>query len=829
MPRPSLVAIRVACCVTLAAAAAFGTEACARAGQPAQGDPPPLKLRWEATLTTWADVCSIHFDADGTQLALISRQRIEAWSFNARTGRRGHELKHGTELPIGSPRNVYPLAKGKLGIQLNVVEEKSLILWDVTAGKVSRTAPYLMAGASAPLLQLSPDARYVTVWETKTQDGKLVDSPVTVNELKTGKSVLSTEWRSGHAFYTADATKVLLQDRDRFRWFKLPSGQPDGDWKLNPDPVGTGFASVHGLSADGGVILCYGWTGSGNYVTQLVNGKTGTSIHSFPPAVYASRGGSVSPDGEAVVLPRMGQQTDGLAIDVLDAKGKCLGQVKLPATVARANAIFTVSWEARAIAAFDRETKLLSVFDLPPGIGGAASAVRPVGRDVEGAGRALVPSDPAVGRAELAIRQVLKDEYARKGAADQKALAQKLLKMAEETADDLPARFVMLRDARDFAQAVADPALALQAVEGLAKWYQVDGQGLQLAALEKILAATATQATAKAVADAAALAAQASTLADELDDAVQFAQVAAAAVRKAKATQAAVDEADVNLALARKARDSFATIRQALDKLKATPDDPVANLQVGKYRCFVQNRWDEGLKHLAAGEDAALRAVAEVDLKAPRAGVPDDAKVADAWWEYAQSAPADFQWAAQSRTRYWYGRCIPGLTGLNKARAETRLAVAVGGTEYRPGLLCEFAAKQPAVLKGKKARLDTALDFSSDEFADAGKQTDLTVKWTGALVPTRGGRYTLAARTTDQVRIRVDGKVVIDTSVAAGRRDAPVVLGERATPIVVEYFAPNVAGHRIKLVWVPPGAAEEEVIPAECLFHDKKLESSLGK
>ena len=62
-----------------------------------------------------------------------------------------------------------------------------------------------------------------------------------------------------------------------------------------------------------------------------------------------------------------------------------------------------------------------------------------------------------------------------------------------------------------------------------------------------------------------------------------------------------------------------------------------------------------------------------------------------------------------------------------------------------------------------------------------------------------------------------------------GRREAAVALSDRPAAIVVEFTAPNTERHRIKLSWVAPGGTEEEAVPAEALFHDRRSEPPGGK
>lgn len=475
----------------------------------------------------------------------------------------------------------------------------------------------------------------------------------------------------------------------------------------------------------------------------------------------------------------------------------------------------------------------LAVAPEPRPVGVVRPAVAPRPRAVVAEVRPATPARPpapagdALAKAEANVRMVLKDDYARKKPGEKKGLAQKLIGLADGTTDDAAARYVMLRDARDIAAEVGDPVLAAQAIDGLAKWYEIDPAAAKLAAFDKVLGSSSNNAALRTVNELAAAGADAAFDADNYTDAVKLAQTAATAARKGGLGPAAIEDADFRLSHLKKTRDAFDAAQPSLEKLKAAPDDADANLVAGKFRCYIQGRWADGVKLLAKGSSAALKAAAELELAAPASG-PADVKVAEAWWDIAQAGPDGEKRPAEARARYWYVRAVPGLMGLARAKAEGRLGFTHNTAEYKPGLLAEFTSKLPAILKRKTARLDPVIDFSAGEFTDA-KTADVSVKWTGVILPPRPGRYRLVAGTTDPVRVRADGKVVIDTIANKnGKREGSVLLPDRPANLVVEFTGLNTAAHTLKLSWVPPGGAEE-VIPAEALFHDRKTEAALGK
>ena len=69
--------------------------------------------------------------------------------------------------------------------------------------------------------------------------------------------------------------------------------------------------------------------------------------------------------------------------------------------------------------------------------------------------------------------------------------------------------------------------------------------------------------------------------------------------------------------------------------LAANPNDPAANLALGKYLAFTKNEWGAAMPRFAKGSDAALRGLAEKELAQPRAGA-EQLELGDAWADAAR-------------------------------------------------------------------------------------------------------------------------------------------------------------------------------------------------
>ncbi|MGL4424177.1 MAG: hypothetical protein ACRCZF_26210, partial [Gemmataceae bacterium] len=342
--------------------------------------------------------------------------------------------------------------------------------------------------------------------------------------------------------------------------------------------------------------------------------------------------------------------------------------------------------------------------------------------------------------------------------------------------------------------------------------------------------------TPKALAEGAVEMAEEMLAHDEYEAALRLLSVADNAFLRANLAPSA-RELEARIPLIKKQREAFEPIRQAAQKLKTTPDDPAASTLVGRYRCFVQRRWDEGLKLLAVGNDAVLKKLAEQDVNIDTDLT--DLKRGDAWAEYATSLTDAERAAVLARSKYWYAKALSSLKGgLERATAENRLAFKVGENEYRPGVITEVFLGLQTLPKAKRlGRLDPVIDITGPALRELIPEAinalqpntvEASAKWTGVLVPPLPGRYKIVADTRNAVIVRLgakpDEKLVVNAPrpLDSTKREGVVILTEKPAYFTVEYAGrTGGAAMKMRLMWVRPGSTTEELIPPECLFHSK--------
>lgn len=285
----------------------------------------------------------------------------------------------------------------------------------------------------------------------------------------------------------------------------------------------------------------------------------------------------------------------------------------------------------------------------------------------------LAPPDSfAQAKAEKTIKDLFKDDFAKKKATDLQDLAGKLIKQAGDTADDPAGKFVLYRLAIDAAARAGDAGLVLQGVEAQSKDFAVDAAAIKAAALDTTVRSTSGLVDYQAVLDAALAAADEAQGADNYDTAGRLLRTAQTAAGKLKDTKTATMASERGK-LVDAIQKEFDNAKADLETLKTKPDDPNASQHVGRFLCFFKGDWDRGLPLLAQGTDANLKSLAKKDINVPTAAA-DQAALADAWMDAADAEKdAKAQMQIQLHAYSWYKQASPQLTGLDKAKVDKRI------------------------------------------------------------------------------------------------------------------------------------------------------------
>ncbi|MCH8045260.1 MAG: NPCBM/NEW2 domain-containing protein [Planctomycetes bacterium] len=290
-----------------------------------------------------------------------------------------------------------------------------------------------------------------------------------------------------------------------------------------------------------------------------------------------------------------------------------------------------------------------------------------------------VPIPPRAEREKA--RELIREAFGRPDTAKERAeLAQTLIKAGLD--DKNPAnRYVALRHAGELAVENADLTVAIEAADRLGEFFDVDVLAIKASIVERLFGKMSHRELLKAAASHfdEALAA------DRFKVAARFGRVGYKAAKALKDRRQIAAMRDLAARL-KERKAAFDALKGAIATLKQKPDDAPANLQIGKYLCFLRNDWKRGLPLLVKGGHA----IAKRELAA--AGDPSaQKKVGDAWWDLAEKQPADSKTHIKARAVTWYRRALPKLAGLSKKTAQRRVddvlreAATVVRNDGKPG------------------------------------------------------------------------------------------------------------------------------------------------
>ncbi len=284
--------------------------------------------------------------------------------------------------------------------------------------------------------------------------------------------------------------------------------------------------------------------------------------------------------------------------------------------------------------------------------------------------KAAIPEEVAQKGALTVIADVYKPDYEKAKTPAQKIeLAKKLLGEGTATKDDPVGRFVLWRIARDISAQQGDLAIAFDAIGRIAGEFEVDQMQMQ------VDAATAAVKVLKLAKDHQVYAAMLAPLiddaiaADRYGQARTFVELTLVCARESKDFER-VKRMAAKSKLIEEIASEFEKVKEATVALEARPTNPEANSAVGKFLCFVKGDWRRGVTMLALGGNAdEIKMAALLELEAK----PDSLKLGDAWWKVGESLTGTAQTRSQAHAAEWYRKALVGLSGLTKARVESRL------------------------------------------------------------------------------------------------------------------------------------------------------------
>jgi formylglycine-generating enzyme required for sulfatase activity len=355
-----------------------------------------------------------------------------------------------------------------------------------------------------------------------------------------------------------------------------------------------------------------------------------------------------------------------------------------------------------------------------------------------------VPADEVREAAAKPAQDVYRNEYATaKSPVAKRALARRILDDAVKVHDDAVKRYVLCCLARDVAIAGQDERLAIESVDELRRAFAVDAWAMKLDTVGRLANGARPAAARGDLARLALTLAEEAMQADEVSTADELVRLALVEASKAH-DRGLVTRAH---AAAKKIQEllkvgSAATVARA--QLDAHPADAAAHLALGRYLCLAKGDWETGLPHLARGDDAELKALADDDLKhiplrwRPEAGVRPPApvpaaaamKLADRWWDRAEKASGRERECMLVRAGYWYEEVAAGPEAAQYSSTLDlrRRALAKQAIEIPHKTVMVNSLGMPLVLipAGQFEMGSTPAELA---WAEAGGKRDKAIEW----------------------------------------------------------------------------------------------------
>jgi hypothetical protein len=311
--------------------------------------------------------------------------------------------------------------------------------------------------------------------------------------------------------------------------------------------------------------------------------------------------------------------------------------------------------------------------------------------------RKPVPDHADLRSARLRVGRDYRQQFVQAPLPDQKReLAKDIYRAALNERDDAY-RYALMEKIRDMAVDLVEPEALVNIVDEMAAQFDVDADAEKATYLAKSVM------SAKLVAQTTEIFDHAQRLYDEaLDErryeaAAALADVAVRAARKAQKYDS-LEVVEGQLESVEKIVGAKQKAEAARETLEKTPYDSAASEALGRYQCFYEENWSDGLAHLAKASDEQLQKLATAELAQPRAAAEQIA-LAEAWLALGEETGGLSGDAMRRRALRRFRHLAPYLAGDEKSRVDQRIAELAAKLDEQPGEKADDGDKADA--KGK--------------------------------------------------------------------------------------------------------------------------------
>jgi hypothetical protein len=250
-------------------------------------------------------------------------------------------------------------------------------------------------------------------------------------------------------------------------------------------------------------------------------------------------------------------------------------------------------------------------------------------------------------------------------------LAEVLLAQGLETTGDQSARYALYDAARQVAEKAGNLELALRACDHIGQTYDVDVFAIKEGALAACIKMARPSADVRPLVEGALQVAETAIEADRFAPAERLAGMAMDLARRGRQRELLTRAAETSRQ-AKSLAAAYEPVRTANERLRMEPGHAGSHTIVGRFLCLLKGDWEQGLAHLAQGDDGELRPLAEKER-----ALPTDAEqrlaLADAWLAYSKKVKETELGPVKTRAAYWYRLAEPDLKGFDRARVEKTL------------------------------------------------------------------------------------------------------------------------------------------------------------